>query len=150
MLLDDLKNLVKDKGIELLGYQVDKPEDLEATLKKMAGDGLDLVILASDSFALTNTPTIVKAMNQAKIPTYGTVEKQIQGGAMIGIVSSYHSIGQELAFMVDEILKGKKPSEIPSKRMPFEQLTILVNGKTAEAIEFEIPYGILEHSKILE
>ena len=150
VVLEGLIKLTREAGIKLTPYPVDATESIDAAVKKMTGDGLDLVYLPSDSLILSNSEAIVKVLNQAKIPTYGALEKEVKNGCMIGIVSSYFNVGQELSTVVEEILKGKKPAEIPSKIMPFEQQSILINAKTVEAIGFEIPYNILQQAKIIE
>jgi putative tryptophan/tyrosine transport system substrate-binding protein len=146
----ELGALLKEKGIDLITYAVDSPEAIAKQVTKIKNEKPDLVYLPSDSLILSNAEPIIKVLNEAGIPTYGAVETHIRAGAMIGIVSSYFSVGQELAGMAEEILQGKKPSEIPSKRMSYEQQTILVNGKTVEAIGYEIPFVILQQAKILE
>jgi ABC-type uncharacterized transport system substrate-binding protein len=69
---------------------------------------------------------------------------------MIGIVSSYYTVGKELSLKAAEVLKGKKPSDIPSNILPLESQTILVNAKTVETVKADIPYQILSTAKVVE
>ena len=148
--VENLKNLLQTKSIKLAAYPLASEDAVPATVAQMVADRIELAYLPSDSMIVSKVEEIVGPLNKNKIPTYGELEKLVQSGAMIGIVSSYHKVGLELAALAGQILNGKKPAEIPSKRMPFSQQTILINAKTAEAIEFEIPYPVLEAARIIE
>ena len=53
--------------------------------------------------------------------------------------------GRKAAKLVDKILKGAKPSEMPIQTP--EQLALGINLSTAKAIGLDIPAGILERAE---
>ena len=69
------------------------------------------------------------------------------GFATVGI--DYNDLGKETANMVDQILKGKKTSEIPVKIFK-DDLNIYVNTDTAAALGIEIPDEIKNDAKFVE
>jgi putative ABC transport system substrate-binding protein len=54
-------------------------------------------------------------------------------------------LGTQAAKLVDKVLKGAKPSEIPIQTP--EQLSLAINLSTAKAIGLDIPAGILERAE---
>jgi putative ABC transport system substrate-binding protein len=55
--------------------------------------------------------------------------------------SNYYSTGQQGAILVDKVLKGARPTDLPIEQ-PFK-LHLMLNLKTARAIGLEIPKQIL-------
>nr|NJM04249.1 hypothetical protein [Desulfobacula sp.] len=146
----DFAKYLGAKGIAYTPYPVESENDIPAVVAKTQADKVGLIYLPSDSFITTQADKITAGLSGSGIPSYGATEVIVQKGAMIGIVSSYHTVGKELSLKAAEILKGKKPSEIPSNILPVKLQTVLVNGKTVEKIKVEIPYSILSKAKIIE
>ena len=147
----ELEKLLSAKGISLLPAEAAEPGQVDAAVDKLISGGAGLVYLPSDSFILSRASAIVGKLNQAKVPTYGSVEKFIKaGGALVGIVSSYEMVGRSLADSVQKVLAGAKPSAVPSSTLPTDMQTVMVNGKTAQQIGAELPYEILQSATILE
>jgi putative ABC transport system substrate-binding protein len=147
---DELKKLLGEKGIKIVGAPVTSEADLETGIKTLADQKVDLVYLPSDSLIISKADSIVAALNARKIPTYGAVESFMQKGALAGIVSSYEMVGKALVEKAAKILKGTPVSQIPSSHLPFEMLTAIVNAKTAQQVGVSVPYEVLSQAQILE
>ena len=63
-------------------------------------------------------------------------------GNLAGYGVEQSQITPRLAFMVDRIVKGAKPSEIPIERPT--KFTFAVNLKVSKALGLEIPSALLE------
>lgn len=146
----DFAKFLGAKGISYSGYPVESENDIKPAIAKVLAEKVGLVYLPSDSFITTQADKISAGLSENRIPSYGATEDIIKKGAMIGIVSSYYTVGKELSLKAAEILKGKKPSQIPSNILPVKLQTVLVNAKTVEKVKVEIPYSILSGAKILE
>ncbi len=148
---DELEKLLGPKGVTLQTYPVNDVAKIQGTVSEIVAAKPDLVYLPSDTFILTNGSAIIPPLSAAKIPTYGALEKYIDSeGAMIGIVSSYRSVGLELANSASKVLNGQSPSDVPSKTLPSNMQTIKVGAKTAEQTGYEIPYQILSVAQIVQ
>ncbi len=147
---DELKTLLGAKGIKLVGAPVSSEGELEGAVAALAAKKVDLVYLPSDSLVIANADKVLTAINNNNLPSYGAVEALVQKGAMAGIVGSYEMVGRLLADRAVKLLKGQKPSQIPSSFLPMEMQTILVNAKTAQKINANISYDVLNVAKILE
>lgn len=147
---DEINKLLSGKGITTVGAPVASEADLGNGVNALVGQKVDLVYLPSDSLIISKADSIIAALNDHKIPTYGAVESFVQKGALAGIVGSYEMVGKALAEKAAIILKGTPPSQIPSSYLPFEMLTILVNAKTSQKVGVSIPYELLSTAKIIE
>jgi putative ABC transport system substrate-binding protein len=147
---EELSKQLSAKGVSYASYPVESEGDIKAVVEKASADKLGMMYLPSDSFINSQAEKIIPELSKHGIPTYGALEKQVKSGAMIGIVSSYYTVGKELSLKAAEVLKGKKPSDIPSNILPLESQTILVNAKTVETVKADIPYQILSTAKVVE
>ncbi|MFW6373467.1 MAG: ABC transporter substrate-binding protein [Thermodesulfobacteriota bacterium] len=146
--LKELGDLFTADGVKVINQPVDSPEAVGSAVAALADQQPELVYLPSDSFIVSHVGTILPALNARKIPTYGALEQMVEAGALIGIVSSYSAVGKNLAQMADQVLKGKKPAEIPSRTLPFDMQTIVINANTLEAIGAQIPFAIMDIAKL--
>jgi putative ABC transport system substrate-binding protein len=137
------------KNIEFIPVDARSDDDVDAAVAELIKMKVDFVYTSS-SLVAANIDKVMLVLNYHKIPTYAPSESFIMrdNGALAGIVSSFHEVGKELAYRGKLILDGKKPSEVPSYRMPLERQQILVNRKTAEKLDIIIPYKILRRARI--
>ena len=147
---NELGTLLRAKGIALVSAPVSSEGDLEGAVATLAAKKVDLVYLPSDSLVIAHADKLIAALNNNKIPTYGSVESLVEKGALVGIVGSYEMVGRLLADKAVKILKGQSPSKIPSSFLPMDMQTILVNSSTAQKINATINYDILSIAKFVE
>ena len=119
---DELSTLFRERDTALAAYPVSTVEEIEAAVKKLIEEKVDLVYLPSDTLVLYNGDKIVKPLTENKIPTFSTLERMLnEHKAMIGVIARYTTVGQEMAANADAVLKGKAPSDVPSRRLSAEQ-----------------------------
>ena len=137
------------KNIEFIAVDARSDDDVDDAVAELIKRKVDFVYVSSNLVA-ANIDKVLPVLNDHKIPTYGPSESLIMraNGALAGIVSSFYEVGKELAYRGKLILDGRKPSEVPSYRMPLERQLILVNRKTAEKLDIVIPYEILRRARI--
>jgi putative ABC transport system substrate-binding protein len=78
---------------------------------------------------------------EKRLPLIGANLEYVRRGALAGYSSDYFSLGQQGALLVDKILRGARPSDLPIEQ-PFN-LKLVVNLKTASSIGLKIPKEIL-------
>jgi putative ABC transport system substrate-binding protein len=144
-----------------LGFTVNaKPLNLDAA-KKVTIEGAPQMIrdlkamkaewlyLPPDSYLGTQAKQVViPAAMEAGLPTFASTEQLMETGALSGLVSRYHSIGQFTAYKVEQILLNR----IPASRVPVETLTrfsLQVNLQTAEALKLPPPLPMFNYAEFL-
>lgn len=105
--------------------------------------------LPPDSFLGTQAKAVViPAAMEAGLPTFASTEQLMETGALTGLVSRYHAIGQFTAYKVEQILLNR----VPPARVPVETLTrfsLQVNLETAEALKLPPPLPMFNYAEIL-
>ncbi|HEY4517272.1 MAG TPA: ABC transporter substrate-binding protein [Candidatus Paceibacterota bacterium] len=109
---------------------------------------IDAIIHLSDPATnFKDTPTIfIKAQQRLKIPFMAIVLPHVQQGALLSYGSNFLEQGKQSAAIVDKVLKGKKPTNIPIEFS--KKALIAVNLKTASELGLTIPDSILSIADI--
>lgn len=83
------------------------------------------------------TPQLIRE----RLPSVTTNLGNVRDGALATYAPDYFALGQQGAVLVDKILRGARPADLPIEQ-PFE-LKVVINLKTAKAIGLKIPKNVL-------
>ena len=106
-------------------------EEIIADIKRQ---GADWLYLLPDTFLGTVYDRVTPAALAQKLPTFGAAELAVrQGGALVGLISRYHSVGQlAAAKAVDILVHRKAPADIPIETL--KRFSLLINMRTAKQL----------------
>jgi putative ABC transport system substrate-binding protein len=99
-------------GIELVEKAVQTKEEVQATLAQIQQNEVD-GILSPRSRSLNIPGFILEASSQQTIPTMFETGFWVERGGLASYGPDYHETGRQAARLVDKILKGANPAEIP-------------------------------------
>jgi putative ABC transport system substrate-binding protein len=121
-------------------------EDLVAEL---AAEGVDWLYYLPDTFLGTVYGRVSPAALANGLPTFGAAELAVrEGGALVGLVSRYYSVGQLAASKALMILRdGVPPSEIPAETL--RRFSLIINMRTAHALGIYPPLAMLNYAEVL-
>ena len=139
----DAREAAKQLGLEpvQLEIQTKNAEQMKQKIpliKRSLGDALFVFPEAS---IVAVTEDIARQAIKEKLPHVGPNIETVRRGLLAAYSSNYHSLGQQGAMLVDKILKGAKPTDLPIEQ-PFK-LHLRLNLRTAQAIGLDIPKDIL-------
>lgn len=83
-----------------------------------------------------NLLKIIEVTNRAKIPVIVPIEEGVELGALMALHCDFNEIGKQAATISVKVLKGIKPTDIPSQMPMVHRLT--VNLKTAKRLGITI------------
>lgn len=101
----------------------------------------DAVFIPPDAFIIAAIQEIVHQSIKERIPTIAPTVVDVQRGALATYGADYYSLGQQGAVLVDKVLKGAKPTDLPIEQPA--KLKLVINLKTAKAIGLKVPRDIL-------
>jgi putative ABC transport system substrate-binding protein len=121
----------------------------EALVAALAADGAEWLYYLPDTFLGTIYDRITPAALANRLPTFGAAELAVrEGGALVGLVSRYYSVGQLAASKALLILRdGLPPAEIPASTL--RRFALIINMETAHALEVYPPLAMLNYAEIL-
>ncbi len=129
-------------GLELVEVQATTSDELirraPSLLNRRLGEG---IIFPPDATLNTVQKQISSHVNKEKMPSIAANVGNVHDGALATYAADYFALGRQGAVLVDKILKGSKPSDLPIEQ-PFK-LQLVINLKTAKAIGLKIPKEIL-------
>lgn len=132
------KAYLSQNGYTYKEVTVANSSEVAQAAQSLAGE-VDAIYVPIDSTVQTAMTEVVKAATDKKIPVYGSDPVMVKSGAL-ACVSCYNTqLGQKSAEMADEILRGKKVSEVPAVAM--EEFQYVINKATADTLGISVPSG---------
>jgi putative ABC transport system substrate-binding protein len=128
-------------GIVLIEQAVQTQAEAQATLAKVRKDEVDGIL--KPPHIIWNIPGfIVETARQQGIPTmFDDVFWAEQGGCLASYGPATYATGRQAARLVDKILKGAKPAEIPVETN--SKIEFVINLKVAKALGLTIDPVVL-------
>lgn len=129
-------------GVKVKFYQLSSKEDLVKVLSQIQKDRPSAVMTTQDAVISNNAEMIASALRQSRIPSMDfTVEKAIGAGYLM--VFGVHRIdtGRRGARLIDKVLKGEDPGQIPIEFASAQRLQ--VNSDLATEFGISWPESIL-------
>ena len=103
----------------------------------MRADGADAAIMQS---SLPRKPAFELAMKY-RLPVFGATRQQVEEGALASYSSNQSEILNRVAFYLDRLLKGTKPTDLPVEQPTRYEL--LINLRAAKALGIKVPDTVL-------
>jgi putative ABC transport system substrate-binding protein len=159
-----LKNLSGISGMKKLGVILNKSEkdtilqtkkikkgeasygyksvlfSIKSKVNKSKITGVDALLLTTCSTGMLNIKDIIDIARSSKIPTAALIGGGENQGVVLTISADPDEQGKELAGMVNKVLGGTKPSEIPFKKPT--KVEMIINLKEANSLGINIPADI--------
>jgi putative tryptophan/tyrosine transport system substrate-binding protein len=136
------REAAKRLGLELVEVNVTSTDELvrrsKELLTRKMGDG---IVYPPDATVNAALRSIQPQINRERLPSIAANIGRVHEGALAAYAADYFTLGQQGAAMVDKILRGSRPMDLPIEQ-PL-MLKLVINLKTAKAIGLKIPKEIL-------
>jgi len=119
-------------------------------VERLAQAKPDFLYLPPDSFLIANGDSLISTANQYKLASFSSTEVPIRkSGALLGIVSTYYSVGKFAGYKAKQILLDKRePAVLPIETL--KKFSLLVNINTAKKIDFFPPISMLAVAEVVK
>ena len=137
--LEALNRAAPSLGVRIDLIQIQGQQDLETAFKaaKQKKDGAVLFVWSPTFFA--HRDRVAALALKARLPTVSAFA--MGDGALISYGGDANAAFKRVAYYVDRLMKGAKPSDLPVEQVATFRL--VVNLKTAEALGLTVPQSIL-------
>ncbi|WP_051356746.1 ABC transporter substrate-binding protein [Azorhizobium doebereinerae] len=124
-------------------------EGVEDMVAQLRADKADWLYLLPDTFLGTIYDRVTPAALAAGLPTFGAAELAIrEGGALVGLVSRYYSVGQLAGTKAVEILaRGTPASKIPIETL--KRFSLIINMRIAKSLGIYPPIAMLNYAELV-
>lgn len=124
-------------GIIVQPLGVREPDDFNEAFAAMTRDPPDAILMVSDSLTVLNRKRVIDYAAAHRLPAIYEADSIVRDGGLMSYGADTRESFDRAAAMVDLILKGAKPAELPVEQPTRYQF--VVNLKTAKSIGLEIP-----------
>ena len=139
--IKETEDAAKFLKIKLQLFEITAADQLDRMFdaaKKQRADGL---VQIQAAFLVPYQKRIIDLAAKHRLPAMFNNQAQVEAGGLMSYGADRAHMNQRIAAMVDKILKGTKPADIPVEQpMKFE---FAINLKTAKQISLTIPPNVL-------
>lgn len=140
------RDAARHLGIMLVERAVQTQEEAQAALSQVSKDEVDGLLMPR-SMSLNIPGFVLEAAVQRGIPSMFDAPFWVEQGGLASYGSDLYESGRQAARLVDKILKGAKPAEIPVEVN--SQIEFVVNLKTASTLGLPIAQAVLSQANRL-
>ena len=127
--------------VTLLSIEVRRPDELEAAYAVITAQKADGLLVITDPITFGNRGQIIEFAAKHRLPAMYEVREFVNDGGLMSYGPSLVAMIRRVPFLLDKILKGAKPADIPVEQPT--QFEMVVNEKTAKTIGLTIPPPVL-------
>jgi putative tryptophan/tyrosine transport system substrate-binding protein len=127
-------------GFEIVVLEIRRAEDIKPAFDNLK-DQADVLYVADDALVASNTDRITTLALGARLPTLFGTRRGIQAGGLVSYGPSLPDLFRRAAELVDKILHGATPSDIPVEEP--SKFELVINLRTAAVLGIEVPHNVL-------
>jgi putative ABC transport system substrate-binding protein len=138
--MSEVQAAARALGLEVASLEIQRAEDISAASAALTAKEDALYVVADALFAANRTRIIALALG-AQLPTTLPTRDYVQAGGLMSYGANYPALFRRDAEIVDKILRGTKPADIPIEQPT--KFDLAINLKTAKALGLSVPPTLL-------
>ena len=128
-------------GLQLEPLAMRRPEDLSDAFATAKKQGVEAVMVLGTPILFPHQRRIAELATPARLPTISPWRQLPEAGGLLSYGANLREMFRRVAEVLDRILKGAKPSDIPVERPT--KFDLVVNDKAAKALGLTLPRSLL-------
>jgi putative ABC transport system substrate-binding protein len=136
--MNEAQAAARTLGLEVIISELHRPADIEPAIEALKGRA-DAVYVCADPLVTTNQTLINSLALNAQLPTMHGLPENAAAGGLLAYGVDIPDLCRRAAEIVDKILRGAKPADIPVEQPT--AFKFVINLKTAKALGLAIPYS---------
>ena len=138
----NVRDAARALSVELLPIVLVKgPEEFETFFAQARRDGVGGLIVTNDGVTNLHRRQVVELAAKYRLPAIYTAREFVDQGGLLAYGPSVLDLYRRAPMVVDKILKGARPAEIPVEQPT--KFDLLVNLKTARSLGLALPQSLL-------
>ena len=137
-----LEDAAKRLGVRVDRRDVISKEEIEKVIEATPKGSVDAIYHVPSTLVGAHIDLLIKKARKDKIPLVVHEAAMVERGALLTFGADFRLSAIQAARLVAKILKGEKPSDIPTETPA--KLLLVINSTTAKAIGLKIPGSIVD------
>jgi len=138
------RTAARELGLEVLTLEFSVAEEIEHAFEMAREKGAEVLMPLSDPVALDNAKTIANLSMQRRIPVISPFQEITEAGGVLGYGPDLSTLFRRSATMIDQILRGTKPGDIPIGEP--QKFDLSINLKSSSELNLTIPDSLLSRA----
>ena len=139
-----LRRIAPSLGVQLNIVEVDESKGYEAAFESMVRAGVEALVVPSSPKLFQDRKSIIPLAAKHRIPTIYEWTVSAADGGLMAYGPTLAEMDRQSAKLVDKILKGAKPGDLPIEQPT--RFELVINLKTAKALGLTIPQSLLQRA----
>jgi len=131
----------RELGLQLYSAEVSSADKYEGAFKAAAKARSSALAVTLSPSTVSSQKRIAELATNNRVPAIYARGDFVDSGGLMSYGPSYAAEGRDAARLVDKILKGTKPADIPVEQPT--KFELVINLKTAKQIDVTIPPNVL-------
>lgn len=140
-MLSQMRLASQPLAVDLYVLEARQPQEISSAFGRLASLKPDALIVMPDPWFLSQRARIAELATQNRIPAMYHLRQYLDVGGFIAYGASYTESFEQGAALVDKILRGASPADLPVEQ-PW-RYEVGVNLKTAKALGLALPQSFL-------
>lgn len=139
--VETIKELSGKMGFKVVEATASKTAEVYQAAKSLIGR-VDAVFVPTDNTIVSALESVLKIGIQNKMPIFAADVDSVKRGAVAAMGFDYYKHGYQTGSMIEKILKGTSPADIPVEFQ--KDLQLQINAKYSKMMGIEPPAPLLE------
>jgi putative ABC transport system substrate-binding protein len=136
----EIQAAARTLGLAVATSEIRRAEDIVSAFETLKGRA-DAIYVVADPLVCSNRARIHTIAMAARLPAIYNSREYVEMGGLMSYGPNFPDMFRRAADMVDKILRGAKPGDLPVEQPT--QFDLVINLTTAKALGLEVPPSLL-------
>jgi putative ABC transport system substrate-binding protein len=128
----------------MLVRRASRPDELDEAFAAAAADGDQIIVVQFSALSFEERWRVVSLAARFRLPSIYPTREYVEAGGLLSYGPVIRDNFERAAVLVDKILRGASPAELPIEQPTHFELVI--NLKTAKALGLTVPQSLLQRA----
>jgi putative ABC transport system substrate-binding protein len=139
-----VKAAARSLGVSLQVLEAREPNQFEGAFAAMATGRVEALLVVTDSMFILHRARLVNLAAKNRLPSVFGVREFVDAGGLMSYGVSVPDLMRRGAAVVDKILKGARPGDLPVEQPT--KFELVLNLKAAKAMGLTMPQSLLQRA----
>jgi putative tryptophan/tyrosine transport system substrate-binding protein len=138
--ISDVKEAAGALGLEVIALEIRRTEDIAIAFDALIGRA-EAMYITNGGLAAANRERITNLALGQRLPTVSSIRAWPDAGGLMSYGANVSDLFRRSAEMIDKVLRGTKPADIPVEQPT--KFELVINLNTANALGLNLPPNLL-------
>jgi putative ABC transport system substrate-binding protein len=135
--MDEVQVAARTLGIEVVSREIRRAEDIAPAFVALKAQQADALYVVTNALVGANRTSIITSTLDMRLPAMFSTREFVQAGGLISYGPNLADLFRRAAELVDKILRGTKPGDIPVEQPT--KFDLAINLRAAKLLGLTVP-----------